>query len=486
MNAISASNDSYLYEQVESMVRGMIDDGVLKVGERVPSIRAMSRKVQVSMATVMQAYLALENKGYVESRPKSGFYVRPRRGPEASVPRKSNPRMLPRRVERQDLIDSILAVSHESSVVSLGIANPSSELLPVKGLTRALKQVAARYPLEAMQYCFERGGDGELRKQIALRGADLGCTISPGEVLTTVGTTEALAVALSTVARPGDVVAVESPTYFHILQLIERLGMLALEVRTDPDTGMDLAALRQALDNVPVKAVMSVANFSNPLGSLMPDDAKREMVALLSERTIPLIEDDIYGDLYFGEKRPRIAKCFDREGLVLTCSSFSKTIAPGYRVGWLLPGKFADAASKWKLSMSGVSAALPQLAIAEFLRTGNYDRHLRRLRKAYRDQVEQMRYTIAREFPDGTRITRPTGGFVLWVQLPKPVDGTVLFEKSLAEGVSVTPGVLFSSTDKFKNCIRVSCGMPWNDRIEAAVKTVGRIARNLAAGTTHY
>lgn len=485
MNAISPSNESFLYEQVEGLVRGMIDDGVIKTGERVPSIRAMSRKARVSMATVMQAYLALENKGYVESRPKSGFYVRARRGPEASVPRKSNPRMLPRRVERQDLIDSILAVSHESSVVSLGIANPSSELLPVKGLTRALRQVASRYPLEAMQYCFERGGDGELRKQIALRGTDLGCNIAPGEVLTTVGATEAMAVALNAVARPGDVIAVESPTYFHILQLIERLGMLALEVRTDPDTGMDLEALSQVLESVPVKAVMSVANFSNPLGSLMPDAAKQRLVELLTERGIPLIEDDIYGDLYFGERRPRIAKCFDREGLVLTCSSFSKTIAPGYRVGWLLPGKFADAATKWKLSMSGVSAALPQLAIAEFLRTGNYDRHLRRLRKAYRDQVEQMRYAIARTFPDGTRITRPTGGFVLWVELPKQVDGTVLFEKSLAEGVSVTPGVLFSSTAKFKNCIRVSCGMPWSDRVDAAVATVGRIAKNLAAGHMH-
>jgi DNA-binding transcriptional MocR family regulator len=485
MDSISPSSQSYLYEQVEGLVKGMIDDGVLKAGERVPSIRAMSRKARVSMATVMQAYLALENKGYVESRPKSGFYVRPRRGPEASVPRKSNPRMRPRRVERQDLIDSILAVSHESSVVSLGIANPSAELLPVKGLTRALRQVASRYPLEAMQYCFERGGDDELRKQIALRGADLGCSISPREIITTVGATEALAVALNTVARPGDVIAVESPTYFYILQLIERLGMLALEVRTHPDTGMDLEALRQALDNVPVKAVMSVANFSNPLGSLMPDAAKQQLVELLSERQIPLIEDDIYGDLYFGESRPRIAKCFDREGLVLTCSSFSKTIAPGYRVGWLLPGKFGDEATKWKLSMSGVTAALPQLAIAEFLRTGNYDRHLRRLRKAYRDQVEQMRYTIAREFPDGTRITRPSGGFVLWVELPKPVDGTELFEKSLAEGVSVTPGVVFSSTDKYKNCIRISCGMPWSARIEAAVATVGRIAGSLASTTMH-
>jgi DNA-binding transcriptional MocR family regulator len=485
MSPVSASSESFLYEQVEGLVKGMIDEGVLKTGERVPSIRAMSRKARVSMATVMQAYLALENKGYVESRPKSGFYVRPRRGPEASVPRKSNPRMLPRRVERQDLIDSILAASHESSIVSLGIANPSPELLPVKGLTRALKQVASRYPLEAMEYCFERGGHAELRKQIALRGADLGCSISPSEVLTTVGTTEALAVALNTVARPGDVIAVESPTYFHILQLIERLGMLALEVRTDPDTGMDLDALAQALDTHPVKAVMSVANFSNPLGSLMPDAAKRELVELLSRHGIPLIEDDIYGDLYFGERRPRIAKCFDREGLVLTCSSFSKTIAPGYRVGWLLPGKFADAATKWKLSMSGVSAALPQLAIAEFLRTGNYDRHLRRLRKAYRDQVEQMRYAIADAFPDGTRITRPSGGFVLWVQLPKQIDAIALFKKSLAEGVSVTPGVLFSSTARFNNCIRVSCGLPWSERIEVAVASIGRIARALAAGDRH-
>jgi DNA-binding transcriptional MocR family regulator len=480
MSAVGGSSESFLYEQVEGLVKSMIDDGVLKAGERVPSIRAMSRKARVSMATVMQAYLALENKGYVEARPKSGFYVRARRWNEPSVPRKSNPRLQPRRVERQDLIDSIFAVTHEPGIVSLGIANPSPELLPVKGLTRALKQVASRYPLEGMQYCFQRGGVDELRKQIALRSASLGCSISPDEVLTTSGATEALSVALRTVAEPGDIIAVESPTYFAILQLIERLGMLALEIRTDPDTGMDLDALAHALDSVDVKAVMSVANFSNPLGSLMPDDAKKAMVEMLAERRVPLIEDDIYGDLHFGEQRPPVAKAFDQEGLVLTCSSFSKTIAPGYRVGWLLPGKFAAAAAKWKLSTTGTSAPLPQLAVAEFLRTGNYDRHLRLLRKTYRDQLEQMRFCIAREFPPGTRITRPQGGFVLWVELAKNLDGTELFGEALANGVSVTPGVLFSSTPKFKNCIRISCGLPWNDRIESAVATLGRIAAKLA------
>jgi DNA-binding transcriptional MocR family regulator len=292
------------------------------------------------------------------------------------------------------------------------------------------------------------------------------------------------------------VIAVESPTYFSVLQLIEQLGMLALEVPTDPSEGMHLDSLEERLRERRVKAVISVANFANPTGALMPDANKRRLVEMLSERQIPLIEDDINGELFFSAVRPANAKRFDTDGWVLTCASFSKTLAPGYRVGWVLPGRFKDAVIGYRVGWvlpgrfkdavikakqvsTSATASLPQLAIAEFLRTGSYDRHLRRLRSAYREQVECVRNTVGELFPGGTRITRPQGGMVLWVELPRGVDSVELFNKALAAGVSITPGPLFSPTRKFKNYLRITCGRPWDEDIAHALQTLADLVEQM-------
>ncbi len=470
-----AAADSFLYEQIEGRVRARIESGVLRPGDRAPSLRRLSEQEGVSLATAMQAYMALERKGYLESRPRSGFYVRTRPATTRSVPRASSPRAMPRRVRLGDMVSTIFAVNAQPGIVSLGIANPSPELLPVKGLMRATAQVANRHSLAALEISLGLGAE-ELRRQIALRAAEIGCTVSPDDVLITTGTTEALALALQATAKAGDVVAVESPAYFLVLQLIERLGMLALEVRTDPRTGMCLEALEKALNEVDVKAVITVSNLSNPLGSLMPEDHKRRLVELLAERGVPLIEDDIYGDLSFEPRRPGIARRYDETGGVLTCASFSKTLAPGYRVGWILPGRYMDEVRRCKQTMSAATASLPQLAVAEFLRNGNYDRFMRRVRVEYAEQVARMRAAILESFPEGTRVTDPQGNFVLWVELPRAVDSRLLFDEALGHGVSIAPGVLFSASGKFKNFIRLSAGLPWSETIAGAVQTVGRLA----------
>lgn len=468
----------YLYEQVEAQVEGMIASGALVPGDRVPSLRRMSRQAGVSLATVSQAYIELERKGLVEARPKSGFYVRRRSVREPALPRSARPAREPRRVQCADALDSILAAAQEPGIVSLGVANPSPDLLPAKALTRALTRVAQRDRSAGLEYCFQPGAE-DLRRQVALRYADLGCAVSPDDVLITTGATEALALALKSVAGPGDVVAVESPAYFLTLRLIEQLGMLALEIRTDPGTGIELGSLARALGRERVRAVVTVSDFHNPLGSLMPDAKKRALVEMLAQRQIPLVDDDVYGDLSFTDVRPTPVTRFDRDGLVLACSSFSKTLAPGYRVGWLLPGRYRERAAHWKQSMTGASPTLTQLALAEFLRAGNYDRHLRRIRRVYREQVERMRYAIAQRFPEGTRVSRPGGGFFLWVELPRGVDGEVLFRRCLERGVSVTPGTLFSPTREFRNYIRVCCGRPWTEEVERALDTVAAVARSL-------
>ena len=484
MSGITSQNPneeggSYLYSQVARMVAGMIESGTLSPGDRVPSLRKMSQKLKVSIATVMQAYVNLEDQGLVESRPQSGFYVKAHPGKGLSQPRKTNPKVAPRKVQLGDVVENIFSSANEEGVVPLGVANPSSQLMPQKGLTRAMNQVASRDPQRITSYCWQPG-DYELRRQIALRSSDIGSSISADDVVITTGATEAISASLQAVARPGDVIAVESPTYFILLQMIERLGMLAVEIDTDPDEGMCIDALESALDNIDIKAVIHIGNFSNPIGSLMPDENKRKMVHMLAERNIPLIEDDIYGDLYFGDQRPRTCKAYDKHGLVLTCSSFSKTIAPGYRVGWVLPGKFHSGVVQAKQMSSSASATITQLTISEFLHTGHYDRHLLRLRHAYRDQVDRMRFAVAEHFPAGTRITRPQGGFVLWAQLPRGVDSLELYQRAIEKGISVTPGSLFSPTNKYKNFIRLSAGQPWSTAIEKAVVELGRLACQLS------
>lgn len=478
MAGVAPSQDRFLYDQVGQLVVSMIDQGTLTPGARVPSLRKMSRQLKVSITTVMQAYVHLEEQGYIEARPQSGYFVRHRHPQQPAVPRKSRPRGEPRRVAVRDTVEAILSATKQRGVVPLGIANPSTELLPVKALSRALARVASGQALAGIDYCFPPGHE-ELRRQIAFRSVDLGCEVGPADVVIANGCTEALSLALSAVAKPGDVVAVESPTYFFVLEMIERLGMLALEVCTDAETGLCLDTLERELGRHDVRAVVSVPNFHNPVGSLMPEAHKERLVAMLAERGIPLIEDDIFGDLHFADTRPRIAKCYDREGLVLTCSSFSKTLAPGYRIGWVLPGRFTGEVLKLKRTM-GFSATPTQLAVAEFLRSGSYDRHLRRLRAAYRDQVERMRFEVAQTFPDGTRVSRPQGGFVLWVELPAGVDSMELLDRALAQGVSVAPGTLFSPTQRFRRCIRLNAGMLWNDEVRDAVGRVGALARELA------
>jgi DNA-binding transcriptional MocR family regulator len=289
-----------------------------------------------------------------------------------------------------------------------------------------------------------------------------------------------LHICLRAVARRGDTVALESPAYYGLLQLIESLGIRAIEIPAHPRSGMDLDVLEEVLSRHRIKACLAIPNFNNPLGSAMPDEAKERLVAMLARRDVPLIEDDIYGDLQFGETRPRAAKAFDTHGLVMLCSSFSKTVAPGYRVGWAAPGRFREEVEQLKFAQSVATATLPQMAIAEFLENGGYDHHLRALRRRLAAQVARMSEAIAEHFPPGTRVSRPAGGFVLWVELPPGASALALHERALARGISIAPGPIFSAKHRFSNYIRVSCGYPWSDLHDHAVRTLGRLCAEAA------
>ena len=469
------TSENLLYEQVADHIIKLIGSGTLHVGERLPSIRKLSSQMEVSISTVLQAYMVLEDKEWIEAKPQSGYYVRATRNlpPE---PKASTPSQVVTRVGVNELVAQVFQSAHDPEMVQLALSTPSPDHLPVKRLNRLMAAATARSGARAVSYDFPPGYR-PLRHEIARRSIDAGCRFSEDEIVTTHGTMEALNLCLRAVAKAGDIVAIESPAFYGTLQIIESLGMKALEVPADPRDGIVLDALASAIKRQKVKACLFVLNFSNPLGSCMPDAKKKELVELLGRREIPLIEDDIYGDLCFGSTRPRAAKAYDKQGLVLLCSSFSKTLAPGYRVGWTVPGRFKPQVESLKFTSSMATCTAPQLAIADFLQSGGYDRYLRRIRRILMSQVQQMSSAVGRYFPAGTKVTRPQGGYVLWVELPRSVDSLELHRRALEQKISIAPGPIFSAKQKYKNFIRLSCGLPWTERIDRAVQTLADLTR---------
>lgn len=316
-----------------------------------------------------------------------------------------------------------------------------------------------------------------LRIQVAQRSVEAGCHLAPGDIVTTCGCLEAISLCLRAICRAGDTVAIESPTYFGLLQVLESLDLRALEIPTHPRDGISLDALRFAIDHNPVRACLFLLNFHNPLGSLMPDDHKKDLVKMLAAYDIPLIEGDASGDIYFSGERPVAAKAFDKKGMVLLCSSFSKVLSPGYRVGWVVPGRFKSAVEWLKFTTNIATPTIPQLAIARFLDTGGFDHHLRNVRRVYARNMAQMSQAVKRYFPDGARVTRPNGGFVLWVQMPEQVDSLRLYQRALSVGVTLAPGYIFSATDQYRNFIRLNAAY-WDAEAEKAIRQLGDMIAN--------
>jgi len=469
-----STKKSKLYEEIAKQVSHLIDRGTFRPGDRIPSVRKLSHQQKISITTVLEAYRLLENRGLIEARPQSGYFVRARFPTLPAEPEISKPSQGPTRVSMGELVMMVLRDTHHPKLLQLGAAIPSPELLPTDKLNRTLSAMGRRHGVRGNSYDVPPGCQ-ELRIQIARRALTAGCALTPDEVVTTSGCQEAIVLALRATCGPGDTVAIESPTFYGALQAMEMLGLRALEIPTHPRDGISLEALSSAIQGRPIRACLLIPNFSNPLGSCMPDRKKRELVELLSAYEIPLIEDDIYGDLSFSPERPKVAKAFDKKGLVLLCSSFSKTLAPGYRVGWVAPGRFKSEVERLKLVSNIGTVLLPQLAIAEFLANGGYDHHLRRIRRIYARQVALMAQAVSKFFPEGTRVTRPSGGFILWVELPEHVDSLELYELAVKSGITFAPGPIFSAEQKYRNFIRLNAAR-WSEKVEDALARLGQLA----------
>ncbi|MCX6853163.1 MAG: PLP-dependent aminotransferase family protein [Verrucomicrobia bacterium] len=462
-----------LYKHIADNVAKMIHDGVLRPGERTPSLRAICDQHGVSMSTAVQAFVELESAGLVEPRHKSGFFVK---APPQALFDLPGPPRVPMSGSLGNRHASLFDAVASSNLLALGGAVPSPDILPTVKLNRILAEKARHAGARGVMYDLPPGSE-LLRRQISKRMLKGGAVVAPADIITTCGATEALMLCLRAVTNPGDVVAVETPTYFGILHVLEALSLRALEIPTDSQHGLRLDVFERVLKTQPVHACIALPACSNPLGAAMPDDTKQRLVALLKQHDIPLIEDDVFGELPFGPKRARTCKSYDDSGLVLFCSSFSKTLAPGYRVGWVVPGRYYHAVRMAKLTHTLATATLPELAIAGFLAEGGYDHWLRSVRTIYKENVARMRRAILEEFPAGTTVTSPQGGFLLWVTLPPQVDAIDLYDRALAKGISIAPGHLFSPEPRYTHCIRISCAIPWSPRLAAAIHTLGTLAK---------
>ena len=465
------------YEALAADVEASIRAGVLRAGDRLASVRHTSTSRGVSASTVFQAYYLLEARGLIRARERSGYYVSAgvrRMPPEPDLT--SQPRDESITPDVSERVFEILESSMTRDVVPFGSAFPSPMLFPLRRLGQAMaSSVQTLDPWSTVDDLTP--GNAALRRQIALRYLADGLHVHTDEIVITNGALEALNLCLAAVTRPGDSVIVESPTFYAALQALERMGLQVIEVPTHPREGVDLAALESAVARHKPKACWLMTTFQNPLGSLMPQEKKKALVELLALHEVPLIEDDVYAELYFGDKRPAPAKSFDSQGLVLHCSSFSKCLAPGYRIGWAAPGRFAKAVARLKLTTTLSASAPAQLALATYLERGGFDKHLRKLRQTLAAQQTTFAQAVGHHFPADTRATRPAGGYFLWVELPHGVDALEIHRHALSLGISVAPGPIFSASRAFTNCLRLNYGHAWDERADQALATLGRLVK---------
>jgi DNA-binding transcriptional MocR family regulator len=471
-----------LYERVARLVESQIATGTLRTNDRIPSVRTMSRSAKVSVSTVVQAYVHLENIGLIEARPQSGFYVRPPDPKMLPVPRARIARSRRPVSVASEMLDTCREALSRSDMVPLNGAFISPELYPTQRLNNLTREVLRDHPLHAGELIMPPG-DAELRRQIAKRMAIAGAPTDAAHVVITGGTMDAITLTLQVLCQPGDAVLVESPTYFGLLQVIEHLRLKVVEVPNHPGVGIDADAVRNIVRTTRLAAAVLMPNFNNPAGTLTADDAKRDIVATLTGNEIPIVEDDIYGDLHYGSVRPTSMRAFDDAGLVISCGSVSKTIALGYRIGWAVSPLFHTEITRAKFYSSVAAPTLQQLVLARYYASGGYDRYLRRVRTALSVNAQHFIDAVSRYFPAGTRVARPAGGVVIWIELPAQIDGSALFRTALASRIGIAPGVVFSAKADYRNFVRMGCGLPWSATLERAIEKLGRLVSGMA-GTT--
>lgn len=463
------NNKSFRYEQVAKKIEESIHTLGLRPGDKIASVRQVSREMKVSVNTVFQAYSILEAKGLIYARPKSGYVVNLPHSMNG-IEQQNYRAALPAEVEITAMAATMMKNAREHGIMNFSILAPVNELLPI---TRLNKQVASALndsQNENYQYPLI-DGHPRLLKQIARRTIDWPYSLKVDQILVTNGCMEAINLCLDALTKPGDIIAVESPTYHGILQSLEQRGLKALEILTDPATGLSLDALRIALDQYTVTACVFMPCCHNPIGCAMPESYKIELINMLAERNIPLIEDHSLGELNFDDAHLP-AKAYDQHDNVLLCGSFSKTLAPGFRIGWVSAGKYHRELEKLKFGSNISTGGVFQDALGRFLESGLYEKHLKKIRSELQRQMIRYINAISTYFPKQTAFAVPQGGLSIWLELPPGKDAYMLQKAVLNKGIGICPGHIFSASDRFHQYIRINYCPLWTFKVEQAIREI--------------
>lgn len=464
-----------LYLKIANSVTEQIKSDTLQFGDRLPSLRSAQKLYNVSLNTVKQAYMELESRSLVESRPKYGYYVSQTSQRKLALPSVAKMKVSEEKNSPEDLIGKVFGSISGTDMTQFALGIPGKSLLPVAKMKKCMIEVIKRKSDSGTNYEPVQGSVG-LRREIAKWSIVMEGKITEDDLVITSGAMNGVYNCLMAVTQPGDYVAVESPVYFGILQAIQLLGLKAVEIPTHPITGVDLDALKKVMPKL--SACCFVVNYNNPLGFQMPDENKKELVRMLTEHNVPLVEDDVYGNIYFGAGRPKPCKFYDEAGIVMWVGSVSKTLAPGYRVGWVAPGKFKEKIIRQKLVQTVSSPSLFSDVIADFLEHGRYDHHLRMFRKKLYSNYLQIQKSVTQYFPDNTKVSEPKGGFMLWLELDKRICTEDLYDEAVSQKVNFAPGRMFSQYNQYQNCMRLNYALEWTDRVESDLEKLGKMIKN--------
>lgn len=464
-----------LYLKIAGIIEEQIANETLKLGDKLPSIRTVQKMYNVSINTVKQAFLELESKSLIEPRLRTGYFVSKTSRRRFALPTVGSLQSSTDDKHPEDLIAKVFTSLKKEDVTQFSLGVPAQSMLPIAKLNKSVVNMVRKLEDGGTSYEPTQGSIN-LRRTVSKWSMVFEGGLTEDDLVTTSGTMNAIFNCLFAVTKPGDTVAIETPVYFGTIQVAKSLGLNVIEIPTHPITGIDLDALKKVL--LKVKVCCFTTNFSNPLGSLMPDEHKKELVRMLTEKNIPLIEDDLNGNLFFGTERPKPCKAFDEAGIVMYCSSVSKTLAPGYRVGWVAPGKFKDKIIRQKLLQTISTPILYQEVIADFMEHGRYDHHLRTFRNRLYANCLQYQSAIEDYFPDNTKISQPQGGFVLWLELDDRINTTTLYDTAMRQNISFAPGRMFTLQERYTNCMRLNFALEWNDKLKNDIKVLGNIVKN--------
>ena len=472
-----AHTPKLLYLQMVSRVAQMVASGALQTGQRLPSVRESAVQNGVSVATVVQAFRHLEEHGVLQPRPKSGYFVTPASKAKATnlLRKLDHGTDSPQAPKPEKTKQHAANPTPKSFVNFAGYCPKDRDFFDVDRVRIALSR-ATRLQRETLTEYTTSVGTLALRNAVALRALHLGCALKADDIVITSSCIHAIDMCLQAVTKPGDMVAIESPTFYGFLDLLESLGLKALALPTDARTGVSLQALQLALDTQPIKALLLVPTLSNPLAAVMPLTHKRALAKLVAQYRVPLIEDVVFNDLLATDARRRAVKAYDTEGWVLTCGSFAKTVSPGIRLGWVDGGRWSKELATLKRVRGTATNAVLEYALADLLTQGSYEGHLRRLCMLMKERLVQARKLVQNHFPKGTKVNDPPAGYTLWVELPEVVDSLRLFEMCKELGITIGPGRLFCASARYQHFLRLSFAGNWGPKEQAALAEVGRQA----------